>query len=162
MSIRSILKTTYTSIVVQKTTSWTPVPRSRLWSLSKAGSSCFQETLGKIESNLQDSTQTEGHVKLSYTTMSSIWLNASVLSDSHSLFVFLTSPLILSQDQLNKIPFWALINSGSTHYFVNLKFVDTYQLKISATPPVTFHLFDGSLNSNISKIANLPIIFPTS
>jgi len=39
--------------------------------------------------------------------------------------------------------------------------MDTYHLKTSATPPVALRLFDGSLNSTISKIANLPIIFST-
>ena len=122
-------------------------------------SSCFQETLGKIESDPQDSAQTEGCVELPCAAMSPIRLNASALSDSHSLFVSLTSPLILGQDHLNKIPFWALINSGSTHCFVDSKFEDTHHLKTSATPPVALHLFDGLSNSTISKIANLPIIF---
>ena len=40
--------------------------------------------------------------------------------------------------------------------------MDTHHLKTSATPLVTLHLFDGSSNSTISKIANLPIIFSTS
>ena len=93
--------------------------------------------------------------------MSSIWLNASTLSDSHSLFVSLTSLLILGQDYLNKILFQALVNSGSTHCFVDSKFVDTHHLKTSATPPVALHLFDSLSNSTISKIANLPIIFST-
>ena len=37
--------------------------------------------------------------------------------------------------------------------------MNTHHLKTSATPPVTFYLFDGSSNSTISKIANLLIIF---
>ena len=94
--------------------------------------------------------------------MSLIRLNASALSDPHLLFVSLTSPLILGQDHLNKIPFQALVDSGSTHCFVDSEFVDTHHLKISATPPVALCLFDGSSNSTISEIANLPIIFSTS
>jgi len=39
--------------------------------------------------------------------------------------------------------------------------VDTHCLKTSATPPVALRLFDGSSNSTISEIANLPIIFST-
>ena len=78
----------------------------------------------------------------------------------HSLFS-LTSPLILGQDHLNKIPFQALVDSRSTHCFVDSKFVDTHHLKTSATLPVALCLFDGSSNSTISKIANLPIIFST-
>ena len=93
--------------------------------------------------------------------MSPIQLNTSALSDSHSLFVSLTSPLILGQDHLNKISFQALIDSGSTHCFVDSKFVNTHHLKTSATPPVALRLFDGSSNSTISEITNLPIIFST-
>jgi len=94
--------------------------------------------------------------------MSPIQLNVSALSNPHSLFISLTSPLILSQDYLNKIPFHALVNSKSTHCFVDSKFVDTHHLKTSATPLVALHLFNSSSNSTISKIANLPIIFSTS
>ena len=94
--------------------------------------------------------------------MSLIWLNTSALSNPHSLFVSLTSPLILGQDHLNKILFWALIDSGSTHRFVDSEFVDTHHLKTFTTPSVALHLFDGSSNSTISEIANLPIMFSTS
>jgi len=93
--------------------------------------------------------------------MSPIQLNVSALSDPHSLFVSLTSPLILGQDHYNKILFQALINSGSTHCFVDSKFVDTHHLKTSTTPPVALCLFDSSLNSTISEIANLLINFST-
>ena len=91
--------------------------------------------------------------------MSLIQLNASALSNSHSLFVSLTSPLILGQDHLNKILFQALVDSGSTHCFVDSEFVDIHYLKTSATLPVALYLFDSSSNSTIFKIANLPIIF---
>ena len=94
--------------------------------------------------------------------MSPIQLNVSALSDSHSLFASFTSPLILGQDHLNKIPFQALVDFRSTHCFIDSKFVDTHHLKTSTTPLVALHLFDGSSNSTISKIANLPIRFSTS
>jgi len=77
--------------------------------------------------------------------MSSVWLNASALSNPHSLFVSLTSLLILGQDYLNKILFQALIDSGSTHCFVDSKFVDTHHLKTSTTSLVALCLFDGLL-----------------
>jgi len=73
----------------------------RLWCFSN----CFQETLGKIESDLQGSAQTKGCIELSCAATSPIQLNTSTLSNSHSLFVSLTSFLILGQDHLNKIPF---------------------------------------------------------
>jgi len=63
---------------------------------------------------------------------------------------------------INKIPFWALVDSGSTHCFVDSKFVNGHHLKTSATPLVALRLFDGLSNSTISEIANLPIIFSTS
>ena len=91
--------------------------------------------------------------------MSLIWLNTSVLSNSHSLFISLTSLLILGQDYLNKILFWAFIDSKSTYCFINSKFVNTYYLKIFGTLPVTLCLFDSLSNNTISKIANLLIIF---
>ena len=75
---------------------------------------------------------------------------------------FFTSLLILGQNYLNKILFWALINSRSTHCFVDSKFVDTHHLKTSTTPLVALHLFNSSSNSTISEIANLSIIFSTS
>ena len=134
-----------------------------LWCFSNCWSSgsCFWETLGKIESNPQDSVQTEDHIELPCATISPIQLNASTLSDPHSLFIFLISPLILSQNHLNKIPFWALVDSGSTYYFIDSEFVDTHHLRTSTTPPVALCLFDGLSNSTISEIANLPIIFST-
>ena len=94
--------------------------------------------------------------------MSSIRLNTSALSNSHSLVVSLTSLMNLGQDHLNKIPFRALVDSGSTHCFVDSKFVNTHHLKTFTTPLVALCLFDGSSNSTISEIANLPIIFSTS
>ena len=75
--------------------------------------------------------------------MSSIWLSISTLSDSHSLFVSLIYSLILDQNYLNKILFYTLVNSGSTYYFVDSKFVDTHHLKTSTTPIIALHLFDG-------------------
>ena len=93
--------------------------------------------------------------------MSPVRLNISALSNPYLLFVSLTSLLILSQDHLNKILFWALVNSRSTHCLVDSKFVDIHHLKTSATPLVALHLFDSSSNSTISEIANLLTIFST-
>ena len=88
-------------------------------------------------------------------------MQQQVLSDSiYPLFLILTfslSLLLLSQFLVRII----LIKFCSSHYFVDSKFVDTYHLKISATPSVALYLFDSSSNNTISKITNLPIIFPT-
>jgi len=163
-STRSILKIICASIVVQKTTNWTLAQEAdhnhsqRPWCFSN----CFWETLRKIESDPQDSAQTEGHVELSYAATSPIQLNASTLSDPYSLFISLIFLLILGQDHLNKILFQALVDSGSTHCFVDSKFVDIHHLRTSTTLPVALHLFNSLSNSIISKTANLPIIFSTS
>ena len=94
--------------------------------------------------------------------MSPIWLNISALSNLYSLFVFLTSFLILSQNHLHKILFQALVNFRSTYYFVNSEFVDIHYLKTSTTSLVALCLFDSLSNNIISETTNLPIIFPTS
>ena len=161
-STRSILKTIYVSILLSQEADHSLSQESWCFSNCWYSSCYFWETLGKIESNLQDSAQTEDCIELLYAAMSPIWLNAFTLSNSHSLFVSFTSLLILGQNHLNKILFLALIDSGSTYYFVNSEFVDTHHLKTSATSSVALCLFDGSSNSTISKIANLPIIFSTS
>ena len=71
-------------------------PQARLLSQEPwCFSNCFWETLRKIESNLQDSAQTEGHIELLCATTSPTQLNASTLSDPHLLFVSLIFPLIL-------------------------------------------------------------------
>ena len=102
------------------------------------------------------------YIELSCAATSSIRLNVSTLFNPYSLFVSLTSLLILGQNHLNRIPFQALINSRSTYRFVDSRFVDIHYLKISATSLVALCLFDSSSNSTISEIANLPIIFSTS
>ena len=150
--------------MMQETTNWTSVPRSRPQSLPRA--IVLQQLLPKNPQKnrewSQNSVQTKGCVELPYVAMSPVWLNTSTLSNPHSLFIFLTSSLILGQDHLNKILFQALIDSRSTYCFVDSEFVDTHNLKTFPTPLVTLCLFDDSSNSTISEIANLPIIFSTS
>jgi len=113
----------------------------------------------KNREQLQDSTKTEGHVELPCAATSPIQLNASALSDPHSLFISLISLLILDQDHLNKIPFHALVNSKSTHCFVDSKFVDTYHLKTSTTPTVAYCLFNG-LTAPSLKLPTYLLFFP--
>ena len=124
-------------------------------------SNYFWKTLGTIESDPQNSVQTKDCVELSCVAMIPIQLNVSALSDLYSFFVSLPSSLILGQDHLNKILLQALVNSRSTHCFVDLKFVDIHYLKTSAISLVALCLFDSSSNSTISEIANLSIIFST-
>ena len=77
---------------------------------------------------------------------------------THSLFVSLTSPLILGQDYLNKIPFQALVDSRSTHCFVDFKFVDTHHLKTSTILISVFVLRTFRLTlQNLQKLLISPM-----
>ena len=59
------------------------------------------------------------------------------------------------------IVFCALIDSGSSHCFIDSKFVSKYSILTKSIPPITLQLFDGSSNSTITYMISLPIQFPT-
>jgi len=80
-------------------------------------------------------------------------LNASALSDTNSLFVPLTSDFTPN-------PYLALIDSGSTHCFVDPGFISPHKLRPYDIPPIPLRLFDGTTNSVISQAINLHIQFP--
>ena len=84
-------------------------------------------------------------------------LNASALSDPNSLRVTLSSPLL--SDLIP--PISALIDSGSTHCFVDPKFVQHHKLPVTSVSPIELKLFDGTSNSVITKSLDLPVIFPS-
>ena len=81
-------------------------------------------------------------------------LNVSALS-SDSLIIPLTSEF------LTDIIFWALIDSGSSHCFIDSKFVSKHSIPTKPIPPITLQLFDGSSNSTITYMISLPIWFLT-
>ena len=54
----------------------------------------------------------------------------------------------------------ALVDSGSTHCFVDSEFVFSHNLPTVSTPPLDLRLFDGTSNSVITKSVTLPVIFP--
>ena len=81
-------------------------------------------------------------------------LNASALS-SDSLIIPLASNFLMD------IVFCALIDSGSSHCFIDSKFVSKHSIPTKSIPPITLRLFDGSSNSTITYIISLPIRFPT-
>ena len=81
-------------------------------------------------------------------------LNASTLS-SNSLIIPLTSKF------LTDIVFCALIDSGSSHCFIDSKFVSEHSIPTKSIPLITHWLFDGSSNSTITYMVFLPIQFPT-
>ena len=84
-------------------------------------------------------------------------LNASALSDPNSF------RLSLSSDKLSDstIPLIALVDSGSTHCFIDNKLVQNYVSDSYPVPPIELKLIDGTSNSIITRAVNLPILFPT-
>lgn len=81
----------------------------------------------------------------------------SALSDSNSLYISLTSPLISN----SSLDFLALVDSGSIHCFMDNRFTSKYSLLMSPIRSIELKLFDGSSNSFISEVTTIPITFPT-
>ena len=62
----------------------------------------------------------------------------------------------------SSVQFSALIDCGSTHCFVDSKFVQYHSLSaVSVFPPIELKLFDGTSNSVITQSLELPVLFPT-
>ncbi|KAJ3004040.1 hypothetical protein NUW54_g5000 [Trametes sanguinea] len=68
-------------------------------------------------------------------------LNVSALSDPSSFVVSLYSETVLT-------PFLALIDSGSSHCFIDSDFVNKHRIPASDTPPLWLQLFDGNSGSS--------------
>src|SRR5258708_10114427 len=84
-------------------------------------------------------------------------LHTSSLSPN-SFFLSLTSTSICNLLQ----PFCALLDSGSSHSFVNEAFVTNNKLKFSyLLNPIPLKMFDRSTPSNVSKKVQMPITFST-
>ena len=60
------------------------------------------------------------------------------------------------------IPFKTLIDSGSSHCFLEEKFVKTQKIATYSIDPLPLSLFDGSVNSVISEAVDLTVLFPNS
>ena len=59
------------------------------------------------------------------------------------------------------IIFHALIDSGSSHCFIDSKFVSKHSIPTKSIPLIMIQLFDGSSNSTITYMISLPIWFLT-
>ena len=57
--------------------------------------------------------------------------------------------------------FLALVDSGSSHCFIDQKYVNDNKISCTSITPVTLRLLDGSSAGNISRKATLPIQFPS-
>src|ERR1700719_728295 len=92
-----------------------------------------------------------------YSLMEVVRLNASALSDPNSLHVPLTSSLVSASLSV----FSALVDSGSTHCFVDSEFVRRYALPVLSVLPIELKLFDGTSNSVITQSLVMPVKFPS-
>ncbi len=81
-------------------------------------------------------------------------LNASALSDPSALLLRLYAENLENS-------FTALVDSGSSHCFIDSDFVDEHGLQTSSIPPLRLSLFDGSSNTSITRITTLPVHFPS-
>jgi len=83
-------------------------------------------------------------------------LNASALYDPNSLMPHVS---LLSLD-LPKIH--TLVDSGSTHCFVDIKFVHKNKFTTYSVTPIVLRLFDGSSNFVITEAVDLSVQFPAT
>ena len=88
-------------------------------------------------------------------------LNVSALSNPNSLCIPLVSPLVCAPDHLQPIPIQTLVDSRSTHCFLDSAFAREHSLPTTPTTPVELCLFDGTSNNIISKVVSLPVKFPS-
>ena len=76
----------------------------------------------------------------------------------NALYVPLTTPTNTN----SKPPFSTLIDSGSSHCFINACYIAAQCLPMTALKnPIPLHLFDGSCNSALENHVNLEILLPT-
>ena len=100
-----------------------------------------------------------------HCTTEIITLNAAALSN-YSLTISLSSE-VGSGSESDGTPisiilhFLALIDSGSSHCFVDSKFVEDHDLPTKSIPPVQLQLLDGSAGSHISQSITLSVRFPS-
>ena len=82
-------------------------------------------------------------------------LNASALSDPNALM----PPVSIIE--LNSLCVSALIDSGSTHCFIDTNFVNKNLLSPYSIAPLSLRLLDGSARSVITQATDLSIRFPS-
>ena len=82
------------------------------------------------------------------------FLRLSALSNPNSLCVSLTSLIYDSSLHIS-----ALVDSSSTHCFVDTSFVQYYKLPTYSIDPIKLKLFDGTSNSIITQSIALPVKF---
>ena len=105
-------------------------------------------------SSPQHSTLIEDCVELTGAPMEPR-LNASTLYNPNSLMITLNSDLLPTTD------IHTLIDSRSTHCFLNSATILKHQLRTYKINPIPLRLFDGTTNSVIRSTVNLLLRFPS-
>src|SRR5258707_13526329 len=86
-----------------------------------------------------------------------IWLNSTSLS-LNSFLLSLTSATVSE----HACPFVALLDSGSSHCFVDKLFAKKNKLSLSRLPStILLRLFDGSTRNSVSHKTTIPLTFST-
>jgi len=85
-------------------------------------------------------------------TLKEVRLNASAPSEPDALFLSVSTTLISAL-----IIFKALVDSGSSHCFVDPRLIDTHRLTTYDVPPIRLRLMDGTCNNTITKAINIPL-----
>ena len=80
-------------------------------------------------------------------------LNASTLSDLLSLRPSVSLPSL----NISDIP--CLLDSRSTHCFIDSSFIEKHKIPTYSVPLILLHLFDGSSSSSISSAVDLHLAF---
>ena len=92
------------------------------------------------------------------STVPTLWLNSMSLSPN-SFLISLTSAAVSGHAH----PFVALVDSGSSHCFVDYDFAKWNKLPMTnLDKKIPLQLFDGSTLMTVSKKTSFPITFPTS
>ena len=78
-------------------------------------------------------------------------LNASAPFKTDALFLSVTTVLI------SAFIFKALVDSGSTHCFVDPRFIATHNLITYSVPPIQLKLIDGTSNHLITQAIDIPL-----
>jgi len=109
----------------------------------------------KLDSSSQNSAQAGGCVD-SNCAPTELRLNVSALSDPNSLMpsVSIMSPVTIP-------PVSALVDSGSSHCFIDSKFDNKHSLETYMITLLELRLLDGSTNTFITKAIKLDIQFST-
>src|ERR1700678_183277 len=116
------------------------------------------QLLKKRLSSPQNSAQAEDCVLPSCAPLEYCHLNVSALFNPNFFHIPLTSPLV--SDSETPIP--TLIDSGSSHCFVDTSLTSQYNLPVSSVLPIRLKLLDGSTSDSvITSILRLPVKFST-